>query len=71
MDFVIQHGNAPLPIEVKSGKKGSMRRLRILMEEKRLNLAVRVSEENFGSLEDGRIQIMPLYFAGEIASFLP
>lgn len=71
VDFVIQHGNAPLPIEVKSGKKGSMRSLRILMEEKRLNLAVRVSEENFGSLEDGRIQIMPLYFAGEIASFLP
>lgn len=32
----------------------------------------RTSEENFGSLKDGRIQIqiMPLYFAGEIASFL-
>ncbi len=71
VDFVIQYGNAPLPIEVKSGRKGSMRSLRVLMEEKGLKRGVRLSEENFDSLEDGRIQIMPLYFAGEIASFLP
>lgn len=57
--------------EVKPGRKGSMRSLRVLMEEKGLNRGVRLSEENFGSLEDGRIQIVPLYFAGGIASFLP
>ena len=70
VDFVIQYKNAPLPIEVKSGRKGSMHSLRVLMEEKKLNLAVRTSEENFGTLEDGRIQIVPLYFIGELTSFL-
>ena len=64
------HNHLPLPIEVKSGRRGSMRSLHLLMEEKKLPLAVRISEENFGELEDGRIRIIPLYFAGEFSRFL-
>ena len=70
IDFVVQYRNAPLPIEVKSGVKGSMKSLRILMSEKSFSLGIRASEENFGSLEDGRIQIVPLYFIGEYESLL-
>lgn len=70
VDFVVQFRNAPLPIEVKSGTKGSMKSLRILMDEKSFNLGVRTSEENFGSLEDGQIQIIPLYFIGEYENLL-
>lgn len=70
IDFVVQYRNAPLPIEVKSGVKGSMKSLRILMAEKSFSLGIRASEENFGSLEDGRIQIVPLYFIGEYESLL-
>lgn len=70
VDFVVQYKNRPLPIEVKSGRKGSMRSLNVLMEEKGLPHAVRTSEENFGSLEEGRVQIIPLYFIGELPHFL-
>lgn len=70
VDFVVQYKNKPLPIEVKSGRKGSMRSLNVLMEEKKLELAVRTSEENFGSLEEGRVRIIPLYFIGELDAFL-
>ena len=41
IDFVIQHGNRVVPVEVKSGSAGSMKSLHQFMAEKRLNFAVR------------------------------
>ena len=70
VDFVVQHRNAPLPIEVKSGTKGSMKSLRILMNEKSFKLGVRTSEENLGALDGGQIRIVPLYLIGEYESIL-
>ena len=70
VDFVVQYKNAPLPIEVKSGVKGSMKSLRILMDEKSFSLGIRASEENFGSLDEGRIEIVPMYFIGEYEAIL-
>ena len=70
VDFVAQYGNAPLPIKVKAGVNGSMKSLRILMEEKSLKLGIRTSEENFGALDDGRILIVPIYFIGEYEHLL-
>ena len=70
VDFIVQHRNKVLPIEVKSGSKGSMFSLRLLMDEKKLDMAIRTSEENFGELESGKIKIVPLYFIGELASVL-
>lgn len=69
VDYVVQFRNQILPIEVKSGTRGSMASLRLLMDEKHLSLAVRTSEENFGSLCDG-IYIIPLYLIGEYARIL-
>ena len=45
--------------------RGAMKSLRILMNEKSLKLGIRTSEENFGSLDNGNIQIIPMYFIGE------
>jgi predicted AAA+ superfamily ATPase len=70
VDFVVQYKNAPLPIEVKSGVKGAMKSLRILMNEKSFSLGVRASEKNFGAIDDGRIQIVPMYFIGEYETVL-
>ena len=69
VDYVVQFGDKVLPIEVKSGVKGSMKSLRILMEEKNLKLAIRTSEENFGLIDDA-VRILPLYFIGEYEDFL-
>ena len=59
VDFVLQHNGGILPVEVKSGTRGSMKSLRIFMAEKHITKGVRVSLENFASLPN--IRIVPLY----------
>jgi predicted AAA+ superfamily ATPase len=41
IDYVIQHGNRVVPVEVKSGSAGSMKSLHQFMAEKHLDFAVR------------------------------
>ena len=59
VDFVMQRRDRILPIEVKSGVKGSMKSLRLFMAEKHIDAGVRISMENFSTLPD--IHILPLY----------
>lgn len=59
VDYLIQKGTHIVPIEVKSGRKGSMQSLHLFMQEKKIPLGVRVSLEQFGTLDD--IHIYPLY----------
>ena len=68
VDYIVQFRNQVLPIEVKSGVRGSMRSLRMLMDEKHLDLGVRTSEENFGKV--GNVRIIPLYMIGEYDQIL-
>ena len=68
VDYIVQYRNGILPIEVKSGVRGSMKSLRILMDEKRLSLGVRTSEENLGTMGD--VRIVPLYMIGEYDAIL-
>ncbi len=66
VDYVTQYGNSVLPIEVKSGTSGSMKSLRIMMESKKLDFAIRTSCENLGMLDS--VGIIPLYLIGEFAA---
>lgn len=59
VDYVIQKGEQIIPIEVKSGTKGTMQSLHIFMAEKSSNLGIRCSLENFGTMNN--INILPLY----------
>ena len=59
VDFVLQHGDKMLPVEVKSGVRGSMKSLRLFMAEKHIDTGVRISLENFATLPD--VRILPLY----------
>jgi len=45
LDYVIQHGNQVVPVEVKSGKSGTLKSLHLFMAEKKLPLAVRVNSD--------------------------
>ena len=65
VDYLVQHRNKVLPIEVKAGVKGSMKSLGILMPEKNVDLAVRTSEENLGSVPPGKIKILPHYLISD------
>lgn len=64
VDFVIQSGETVLPVEVKSGTRGSMQSLRIFMEEKTSKRGIRTSLENFGYFDN--IEIYPLYAISNI-----
>lgn len=51
IDFIVQHGNCVVPVEVKSGSAGAMKSLHYFMAEKDHDLAVRCNI-NQPSLED-------------------
>lgn len=70
IDYVSNIGREVLPIEIKAGVKGGMKSLWIFMREKKIDMGVRCSLENFGTFEyqdeiDGgevrHIAVCPLY----------
>lgn len=70
VDYITAYKMSVLPIEVKSGVSGKMKSLRMFMESKSLQRAIRTSLENFGKIElpakEGAvnppvINIIPLY----------
>ncbi len=61
--------NALLPVEVKSGLRGRMKSLRLLMAEKKIPFGIRLSLENFSSLPD--VGILPLYAVHRLCAETP
>jgi predicted AAA+ superfamily ATPase len=59
VDYIVQQGQNIVPIEVKSGKKGSMQSLFIFLKEKNVSVGVRFSLENYAQYDN--IQVFPLY----------
>jgi predicted AAA+ superfamily ATPase len=59
VDYVTQKGQQIVPIEVKSGKKGTMQSIYLFMEEKKSSFGVRFSLENYAAYE--KIKVYPLY----------
>jgi len=81
IDYIVQHGNIVVPVEVKSGSAGSMKSLHQFMAEKRLNFAVRFninrpSVENIrvkttlGKPVSYRLLSLPLYLAERLADLI-
>ncbi len=59
VDYLWQKGQDIIPIEVKSGKKGSMQSLRLFLNEKKSPYGIRFSNEQYASYDD--IRVWPLY----------
>lgn len=68
VDFVIQKDRLIIPIEVKSGTKGSMQSLYLFLSEKKKDFGIRLSLENFGNIE--HVKIMPIYAIGTYNSII-
>lgn len=66
IDFVIQKDEQIIPVEVKSGTKGSMQSLFLFLNEKKLEYGVRTSIENFAQYD--KIKVYPLYAISNIVS---
>ncbi len=64
IDFVISKGQTLFPIEVKAGKIGKLRSLKIFMEEKSSNLGIRISQNHLEI--DGKVLTVPLYLIEQL-----
>ena len=64
VDYVIQKQEQIIPIEVKSGKSGSMQSMRLFLNEKQAEYGIRTSLENFSEYD--KIRVYPLYAIGNI-----
>jgi len=64
VDYLIQKEEEIIPIEVKSGSKGSMQSMYVFLNEKKLNKGIRTSLENYGKID--KVEIWPLYAVSEI-----
>ncbi|MDR1742752.1 MAG: DUF4143 domain-containing protein, partial [Dysgonamonadaceae bacterium] len=64
VDYLIQKSNKIIPIEVKSGTKGSMQSLHLFMKEKNSEYGIRTSLENFAQYD--KIKVYPLYAVSNI-----
>ena len=66
VDYVVQQGTNIVPVEVKSGTKGSMQSMFRFLSEKNYTYGIRCSMENFGTYQN--IRIYPLYATSMITS---
>lgn len=64
VDYLIQKQNDIIPVEVKSGTKGSMNSMFLFLKEKNARYGYRLSMENFAEFEN--IRVCPLYALANI-----
>jgi uncharacterized protein len=66
VDYLVQKSTRILPIEVKSGTKGSMQSLYLFLNEKKIETGIRISNENFSEYD--KIKVFPVYAVANILS---
>ncbi|MFH1288184.1 MAG: AAA family ATPase, partial [bacterium] len=64
VDYVINIGSTILPVEVKAGKTGTLRSLKLFMEEKKSSLGVRFSQDKLSYYDN--ILTIPLYMVEQL-----
>lgn len=81
IDYIVQHGNQVIPIEVKAGSTGSLKSLHLFMESKRKNLAIRINSATPSKTEVNvrgnaglpiiyKLLSIPFYLTGQIHRLL-
>ena len=66
VDYVLQRGQRPVPVEVKASGKGSMQSMRVFLEQiPQAAFGVRVSLEDFAAYD--RIRVCPVYAVSKLA----
>ena len=64
VDYVINIGSNIIPVEVKSGKEGRLKSLRMFIEEKKSNLGIRLSQDKLSYYD--KILSIPLYMVEQL-----
>ena len=69
-DYLIEKEGEILPIEVKSGKSGSLKSLHLLLDTfSNINNSLVFTEDKYGELPDQKIKFLPLFYAGSMEFF--
>lgn len=68
VDYIIQHHNHILPIEVKAGKTGRLRSLHAFLNKHNGSLGIKLSQESLRF--DGKVLSLPLYMISELGRIL-
>lgn len=69
-DYLIEKEGEILPIEVKSGKSGSLKSLHLLLDTfSNINNSLVFTEDKYGELSDQKIKFLPLFYAGSMDFF--
>jgi predicted AAA+ superfamily ATPase len=69
-DYLIEKEGDILPIEVKSGKSGSLKSLHLLLDTfSNINNSLVFTEDKYGELSDQEIKFLPLFYAGSMEFF--
>ncbi len=77
VDYIIQHENQVIPLEVKAGTTGTLKSLHQFVKEKKKTIAVRVNsdiprlgivhtKDSFGSSIDYKLLSIPFYLLGQL-----
>ncbi len=69
VDYILQSGDDIIPLEVKSGSKGSMQSMHLFLRERRLSRGIRLSTENFAQYDN--ITVVPLYAVASLFQNCP
>jgi len=68
VDFLIEKGDGIIPLEVKSGKGGSLRSMHIMLKKyEACQLGVVLYSGKFTECANQRLRFVPLYYAGALA----
>jgi len=81
IDYLIQHNNQCIPIEVKSGRAGKLKSLHLFMAQKEYRIAIRiysglpnktfiVAPVHAGKVAEYTLIDLPFYLAGQIHRYL-
>lgn len=81
IDYLLQHGNTVIPLEVKAGSTGSLKSLHVFMELKKYRLAARINADlpsktlisvknRLGSEIHYTLISIPFYLTGQISRLL-
>lgn len=81
IDYIVQHGNQVIPIEVKAGSTGSLKSLHLFMGLKKLSLAVRFNSDypsqvnvkvknNIGEDVKYSLLSLPFYLVSQVSRLL-
>lgn len=66
VDYLVQKGRYIVPMEIKSGRKGTMQSLHLFLKEKKQPYGVRVSQEKHSNFDN--IQVWPLYAVSDFVN---